>query len=67
MRAAIYTRISLDQAGQGLGVARQLEDCRALADKLGWSVVKCFDDNDISAFSGKRRPGFEAMLDAMER
>lgn len=29
--------------------------------------MKHFDDNDISAFSGKRRPGFEAMLDAMER
>jgi len=66
MRAAIYTRISDDQAGRGLGVARQLEDCRALADKLGWNVVNHFDDNDISAYSGKRRPGFEAMLEAMK-
>jgi site-specific DNA recombinase len=67
MRAAVYTRISLDAAGQGLGVARQLEDCRELAKKLGWDVTKHFDDNDISAFSGKRRPGFEAMLEAMTR
>lgn len=66
MRAVIYTRISDDQAGKGLGVARQLEDCQALADKLGWPVVKCFDDNDISAYSGKRRPGFEGMLEAMK-
>lgn len=47
-------------------MARQLEDCRELADKLNWQVTKHFDDNDISAFSGKRRPGFEAMLDAMK-
>ncbi|WP_261877153.1 recombinase family protein [Mycobacterium marinum] len=66
MRAAIYTRISLDPTGQGLGVARQLEDCQALADKHGWKVTKAFDDNDISAYSGKRRPGFEAMLTAMQ-
>lgn len=66
MRAAIYTRISDDQTGRGLGVARQLEDCQELAARHGWTVVNHFDDNDISAYSGKRRPGFEAMLDAME-
>jgi site-specific DNA recombinase len=66
VRAAIYTRISLDQTGQGLGVARQLEDCQALAKQLGWEVTKHFDDNDISAYSGRARPGFEAMLDAMK-
>jgi DNA invertase Pin-like site-specific DNA recombinase len=65
LRAAIYTRISLDRAGQSLGVTRQRDDCRALADKLGWSVVAEFDDNDRSATSGKPRPGFEALLDGM--
>ena len=67
MRAAIYTRISADQTGEGLGVQRQLDECLALADRLGWEVVDRFDDNDISAFNGKTRPGFEAMLDAMKR
>jgi site-specific DNA recombinase len=66
VRAAIYTRISDDPTGRGLGVARQLEDCKALAKRHGWRVVKCFDDNDISAYSGKTRPGFEAMLAAMK-
>lgn len=64
--AAVYTRISQDSTGQQLGVTRQLEDCRQLADKLGWKVVARYDDNDISAYSGKRRPGFEAMLSAMK-
>ncbi|ASW93084.1 recombinase family protein [Mycobacterium marseillense] len=67
MRAAIYTRISLDQTGEGRGVERQLDDCLKLADQLGWEVTARYDDNDISAFSGKARPGFESMLDGMKR
>ena len=61
----MYTRISDDHTGEGLGVQRQLADCTALADRLGWEVVKHYDDNDISAYNGKTRPGFEAMLAAM--
>lgn len=66
MRAAVYTRISEDQTGERLGVTRQLDDCLALADRLSWEVVARFDDNDLSAFNGKSRPGFEALLDAMK-
>lgn len=66
-RAAIYTRISLDKSGERLGVQRQLDDCNALAARLGWEVVEHHDDNDLSAFSGKVRPGFEALLDGLKR
>jgi site-specific DNA recombinase len=65
MKTAIYTRISDDHTGEKLGVQRQLDDCTALAGRLDWEVVASFDDNDISAYSGKARPGFEAMLAAM--
>lgn len=65
MRAAVYTRISVDRAGESLGVQRQLDDCRALADTLGWTVTETFTDNDRSATSGKPRPGFEALLATM--
>ncbi len=65
MRTAIYARISEDHTGEALGVERQLADCRVLAERLGWEVVKHYDDNDVSAYSGKTRPGFEAMLEAM--
>lgn len=64
MNCVIYTRVSLDRTGEALAVARQEEDCRALAKSLGLHVDKVYTDNDISATSGKRRPGFEAMLDA---
>lgn len=37
-----------------------------MAEKLGWQVTAEFDDNDRSATSGKPRPGFEALLAAME-
>ncbi|MFL6138517.1 MAG: recombinase family protein [Frankiaceae bacterium] len=60
--AALYARISSDQEGSGLGVARQLEDCRRLADSLGWTVAEEYVDNDLSAYSGKRRPAYERML-----
>ncbi|GAB2739963.1 recombinase family protein [Sinomonas soli] len=61
--AAIYARISSDQTGEGLGVQRQLEDCRKLAAERGWVVGEEYVDNDISAFKGKVRPEYKRMLD----
>jgi DNA invertase Pin-like site-specific DNA recombinase len=64
-RAAIYCRISKDKVGAGLGADRQQADCRALAERLGWAVAEVFTDNDISAYSGKPRPAYRRMLDAV--
>ncbi|MET9517055.1 recombinase family protein [Streptomyces sp. NPDC002994] len=61
--AVIYCRISSDREGAGLGVARQREDCEALAAQLGIEVYDVYDDNDLSAYSGKPRPGYQRMLD----
>lgn len=67
----IYARISADKRkdtdDEGMGVARQEKECRALAKRLGMKVVKVYVDNDISAYSGKTRPKFEDMLDAVKR
>jgi len=64
--AAIYCRISQARRnGDGddtLGVDRQERLCRELADQKGWSVAEVYVDNDISAYSGKRRPAFERLL-----
>lgn len=62
VRTAIYVRISQDKTGAGLGVERQEADCRSLAARLDWTVAGVYCDNDISAYSGKRRPEYEAML-----
>ena len=61
-RAAIYLRISQDATGEGLGVARQLEDCAALAESMDWEVAEVYQDNDISATSGKPRPAYNKLL-----
>lgn len=60
--AFIYCRISDDKTGARLGVQRQEMDCRELAKTKGYEVVRVFVDNDISAYSGKRRPDYAAML-----
>lgn len=62
VRCAIYCRISKDRTGEALGIARQEKDCRELAARLGWEVFDVYTDNDISAHSGKPRPGYRAML-----
>lgn len=58
--AAVYARISLDRADRA-GVDRQLKDCRALAKTHGWEVRE-YVDNDMSAYSKKRRPEWERLL-----
>jgi len=64
--AAIYCRISKDAAHDGLGVERQRADCEALAERLGWNVTHAFTDDDLSAYSGKPRPAYRQLLDAIE-
>jgi site-specific DNA recombinase len=65
-RAGIYTRISLDRAGEALGVARQEQDCRAKAKALGWTVVHVYTDNDVSASSGVARPAYDRLMADLE-
>ncbi|MFB7618739.1 recombinase family protein [Kitasatospora sp. NPDC056181] len=62
-RAAIYCRISQDREGAGLGIARQEADCRALCERRGWQVVGVYPDNDTSAYSGKPREKWLALLE----
>lgn len=61
--AAVYCRISRDPEGNMLGVTRQREDCVALAERRGWPVAEVYVDDDVSAYSGKRRPAYRRMLD----
>lgn len=66
IKAALYCRISQDPRDTGLGVERQQQDCEAYCRERGWQVVRVFVDNDISAYSGKRRPGYEGLLEAIK-
>lgn len=64
--AVIYARISQDKTGQELGVQRQLDECRALCQQRGFTVLREYVDNDVSATTGRVRPQFEAMLTASD-
>src|SRR5215210_7878504 len=66
VRAGVYARISSDREGDGLGVARQIEDCERLAERKGWRVVEQYVDDDVSAWSGRRRPRYLRSLDDLE-
>jgi len=64
-RCFIYCRISQDGSREGLGVARQEQDCRAKAAAEGLEVVDVFVDNDLGAsnLSRRQRPAYEEMLE----
>lgn len=64
--AAIYCRLSQDRTGESLGIDRQEQLCRGLADDKGWTVAEVYVDRDLSAYSGKRRPDYERLLDDLK-
>jgi site-specific DNA recombinase len=61
-RAAIYARLSKDPDGTKTSTARQERECRALAKARGWTVAEVFRDNDLSAYNGAQRPGYQALV-----
>jgi site-specific DNA recombinase len=63
----IYLRISRDPGHDELGVNRQERECRELVKRKGWTVSAVHVDDDKSAYSGKPRPGYEALLTRIER
>ncbi|PZE81085.1 recombinase family protein [Curtobacterium sp. MCBD17_032] len=65
-RAALYARIS--QAVEDVDkTANQLDRLRLAAAQAGYSVAAEFEDDDISAYGGKRqRPGWNGLLAAID-
>ncbi|MFI2486113.1 recombinase family protein [Promicromonospora kroppenstedtii] len=61
--AAVYVRISQDRSGLQAGVLRQQEDCLDLAVRLGLEDPVVLVDNDVSAYDGGRRPGYDLLVD----
>jgi len=47
-------------------VARQVEDCERLAERKGWRVVEHYVDDDVSAWSGRKRPEYARSLADLE-
>jgi DNA invertase Pin-like site-specific DNA recombinase len=66
VRAIVYTRQSQDRTGAGLAVARQQEACERLCAERGWTVLQVISDNDLSASTGKARPGYRELLQLVD-
>ena len=51
----IYAAKSTEDKHGSIGT--QLEDCRTMAEREGWTVIGEFTDEAFSAYSGNRGPG----------
>lgn len=63
--AVLYARMSLDKTGEGLGIERQLDECRRVATSRGFEVVEVVTENNVSATFGKR-DGYTRVLDILK-
>ena len=61
-RLAIYARLSQDRDGTQTATARQVADCRALAEAKRWPVVGVYEDTDLTAYRRVTRPSYEQLL-----
>lgn len=71
MDAIVYVRLSKDDLKEDdqdgrKAVKRQREDAAKVTDERGYDVVSVEEDNDIGASSGKKRPGFEAVMKRLQ-
>lgn len=63
-RVAIYTRVSTDSQT----VENQRLELRAVADRLGWTIVAVLADEGISGAKGRdQRPGFNTLMTMITR
>ncbi|ARJ65951.1 hypothetical protein WV31_09945 [Magnetospirillum sp. ME-1] len=65
LRAVIYARYSSDNQSES-SIDDQVRECRAYAERLGWSVVQVYADPEISGRSAFR-PEYQRMLADAER
>ncbi len=64
MRVAFYTRVSTAEQTTN----NQWRELEAAGEHRGWTVVGRFSDDGISGAKGRdRRPGYDALLTAVER
>ena len=65
MVAGIYARIFEGRPGRRVGGAPPGDRRQGLCERKGWVVGEVFVDDDVSAWRGKKRPAYEAMLKAL--
>src|SRR5450631_488293 len=66
IRCVTYVRMSKDKAGDEHGIANQQAALDRHAEARGWTITRRLSDNDLSATSGVRRPGFDEAMRLVE-
>jgi site-specific DNA recombinase len=69
MIVGVYCRLSvlkLSERATEAALERQEADCRAVAERHGWNVARVYPDEGMSAYRGRKRPGFEEALADLE-
>lgn len=69
MQAVIYCRVSSDQTGQARSVESQEHECRAVCERMGWTVTEVLVDNDRSAskYATKDRPEYKRLEKVLKK
>ncbi|OOK79031.1 recombinase family protein [Mycobacterium kansasii] len=63
---ALYLRQSFDRTRDEAAIDRQRAECRALAERKGWTDLREYVDNDRSATNTKKpRPAYQQLLTDM--
>jgi DNA invertase Pin-like site-specific DNA recombinase len=63
-RVAIYARVSTGEQTPD----NQLQELRAVAERMGWHIAAEYVDHGISGAKGRgRRPGYDQLYDAIVR
>ncbi|MFF5004648.1 recombinase family protein [Streptomyces phaeochromogenes] len=57
-----YNRVSDDDRGAAEGVESQHEDCEEFGEEIGRPLAATYQDNSLSAFSGRERPQYQRLL-----
>lgn len=65
-RYGVYVRISEDRPGIETSTRTQEKEGREFGDRNEWDYVDTFSDVGISAYKGKKRPGLESAIRAIE-
>lgn len=62
MRAAPYARISREDEGNVDNTDIQVDESQDYIDAQGWECVGVYVDDNLSAYSGKRRPAYDRLI-----
>jgi site-specific DNA recombinase len=62
-----YNRVSDDDRGAAEGVESQHDECEEFGEEIGRPLGAMYQDNSISAFTGRERPEFQRLLTDVAR